>query len=197
MRSHVGAWSFPEATRGSARRASFLPGHHGAWCAPPHQLAACSSIPARVPVGTLPPVSSEDVRPRGSTWRGSGARIQTNSRTCRRSHRLLGAQSAGALGGGERPLSAAGGGAWLARWPALRSALSGAAEWTSADRTTPVETGKPCVHPSCPLQGPRVGRRPRCRVHAAQRLSGTQLCPVRRSVPSGTSDSYSVTILGS
>lgn len=149
-------------------RASFLPGHHGVWCAPP-QLAACSSF-ARVAVGTLPPVSSEYVRPLGSTWRGSGARIQTNSRSCRRGHRLLWAKSARTLRGWERPLRAARGGAWLARWPVLRLVRGGAAEWTSADSTKTVKTGKPYVYPSCTLRVPYVSRRPRCRVHATQLL---------------------------
>lgn len=117
---------------------------------------ACASISARAPAGTLPPVSSKSAGQLGSTWRGSGARIQTNSR-------LLRAKSARTVGGWERPCDRRAGGlcARLAEqrgWPGnpvLRLVPSAAAaEWIVADRTTRVKTLKPCalsfVHPAGP-----------------------------------------------
>lgn len=140
--------------------------------------AACASISARVPAGTLPPVSSESVGPLGSTWRGSGARIQTSSR-------LLRAKSARTVGGWERPCDRRAGGlcARLAEqrgWPGepvLRLVPRGAAEWTVADRTTRVKTRKPCAYPSCTL---RSRRRPCRRVRATQ----CQFRPPARFSPS-------------
>lgn len=60
--------------------------------APP--TAKCSFIPWRAPVGALRSVASESGGRPGPTWRGSGARIQTTSRSWRRDHCLLRAKFA-------------------------------------------------------------------------------------------------------
>lgn len=162
---------------------------------------ACASITARAPAGTLPPVSSKSAGPLGSTCRGSGARIQTNSR-------LLRAKSARTVCGWKRPCDRRAGSlcARLAEqrgWPGnpvLRLVPSAAAEWIVAGRTTRVKTLKPCalsfVHPTGPARRSAEGQAVACTPPSAS------LGPQPGSAPppsrlQGTSDSYSVTILRS